>query len=98
MADFKYILEHNAVAAIHHADAMVDRGEITFGEYEEMIKPWTDAEPVKHGHWIVLHGVLAGDDIYGDMGECSNCGLHLRNWEWNYCPNCGAKMDEEVQE
>ena len=53
-----------------------------------------EAEPIKHGHWIVLHGVLAGDDIYGDMGECSNCGLHLRNWEWNFCPCCGAKMDE----
>lgn len=52
------------------------------------------AEPTKHGRWIVLHGVLAGDDIYGDMGKCSNCGLHLRNYEWNYCPNCGAKMDE----
>ena len=52
------------------------------------------ADSVKHGHWIVLHGVLAGDDIYGDMGECSNCGLHLRNWEWNFCPCCGAKMDE----
>lgn len=53
-----------------------------------------EAEPIKHGRWIVLHGVLAGDDIYGDMGECSNCGLHLRNYEWDYCPNCGAKMDE----
>ena len=50
--------------------------------------------PVKHGRWIVLHGVLAGDDIYGDMGECSNCGLHLRNYEWDYCPNCGARMDK----
>lgn len=55
--------------------------------------PTIEAEP-KHGHWKVLHGVLAGDDIYGDMGECSNCGLHLRNWEWNYCPNCGSRMDE----
>lgn len=57
--------------------------------------PTAEAEPVRHGRWIVLHGVLAGDGIYGDMGECSNCGLHLRNWEWDYCPNCGAKMDGE---
>ena len=58
-------------------------------------QPTIEAEPRKHGRWKVLHGVLAGDDIYGDMGECSNCGLHLRNYEWDYCPNCGAKMDEE---
>ena len=56
--------------------------------------PTIDAEPRKHGHWIVLHGVLADDGIYGDMGKCSNCGLHLRDWEWDYCPNCGSVMDE----
>lgn len=48
----------------------------------------------KTGKWIVLHGVLAGDDIYGDMGVCSNCGLHLRDYEWGYCPKCGARMEE----
>lgn len=53
-----------------------------------------DVQEVKHGQWIVEHGVLAGDGIYGDMGKCSVCGVRLRDYEWNYCPNCGAKMDE----
>ena len=55
--------------------------------------PTEDVQEVKHGRWIVEHGVLAGDGIYGDMGKCSVCGVHLRNYEWNYCPNCGSRMD-----
>lgn len=56
-----------------------------------------DVAPVKHGHWI--------DKPYPnypahDIRHCSECGwnIHkskLRNSDlnWNYCPNCGAKMD-----
>lgn len=53
--------------------------------------PTVDAEPVVHGHWI--------DDGVWDV--CSVCGraflkVHLNgNPTFNYCPNCGAKMNEE---
>ena len=43
-----------------------------------------DVTPVRHGRW----------KRYGkNLGECSECGevVSVRN---NYCPNCGAKMDE----
>lgn len=43
-----------------------------------------DVAPVRHGRW----------KRYGkNLGECSECGevVSVRN---NYCPNCGAKMDE----
>ena len=28
--------------------------------------------------------------------QCSECGLHYDSWAagFNYCPNCGAKMEE----
>lgn len=42
-----------------------------------------DAEPVRHGHWE-----WDGDFI------CSNCGERGHRNKWNYCPNCGARMDE----
>ena len=44
-----------------------------------------DVAPVRHGRW----------KRYGkNLGECSECGeiVSVRN---NYCPNCGAKMDEK---
>ena len=63
---------------------------------EEIVKnaPTADAEPIRHGHWED-HAV----SIKGVPTEaCSVCG------EWTYgdcarfCPNCGAIMDEEVEE
>ena len=45
--------------------------------------PATDVAPVRHARW----------KRYGrNLGECSNCG-EIVNIRYNYCPNCGAKMD-----
>lgn len=43
-------------------------------------------DPVKHGRWIE-HGK--------DDNRCSLCGWGVWVNTNNYCPNCGAKMDEE---
>lgn len=50
--------------------------------------PAADVEPVKRGRWKRYRKHL---------GECSECGeiVLVRS---NYCPNCGAKMDEEAQQ
>lgn len=59
-----------------------------------------DSEPVKHGRWIG-----DPDDYFDDLDDldelqCSVCGAEFDNISndvlgWNYCPNCGAKMDLE---
>jgi len=49
--------------------------------------PTVDAEPIRHGHW----------DSRQLVYECSECG-HMGYSDMNYCPNCGALMDEEVEE
>lgn len=55
--------------------------------------PAADVQPVVHAHWIYKDYIL--DDIYGHWeGTCSNCGQRKR--VDNYCPFCGAKMDEEA--
>lgn len=51
-------------------------------------------ERVKHGYWMVGEG----DRNTGyDGGEiiCSNCSTGGFSDFWDYCPNCGARMDEE---
>ena len=53
-----------------------------------------DTQEVRYGHWI--------DHTYKyryPVGryECSMCG-GAHDMEWDYCPSCGAKMDEEVDE
>ena len=55
-----------------------------------------DVAPVRHGRWISKnhHG-------YEWVFVCSNCGYidgYPFNDRHNYCPSCGAKMDETVED
>lgn len=48
-----------------------------------------DVEPVRHGCWEEIR------DAYGQLEGwiCKECGRETKSKE-NYCPNCGAKMNE----
>lgn len=53
--------------------------------------PASDVAPVVHGRWI----------RYPDCGvtRCNNCDWSIEEcFDSNYCPNCGAKMQGEVNE
>ena len=60
------------------------------------MKQWFEhigAEPTRHGHWNITE-VFDVKDM-----TCSSCGWLYEYYagmeeEWNYCPHCGAKMDE----
>lgn len=59
-----------------------------------------DAEPVRHGHWTRDYESSWGDSRF----MCSVChckeSVPTCNGEpsiWDYCPNCGAKMDMEEE-
>ncbi len=76
------------------ANRKLDNGDITLGEYEEMIEPLKrEIEPErKSGKWIEdkkTPGYI--------KWNCSECGLLVRNpqkpW-YEYCPKCGADMRE----
>lgn len=56
--------------------------------------PGVDAEPVRHGRWIPTELRKSFGTLNGF--KCSLCdkGRMIRE---NYCPNCGAKMDAEVE-
>lgn len=54
-----------------------------------MDMPTIDAVEVKRGRWI--RNDRNGFKIY----DCSVCGIHMETDGWNYCPNCGARMDGE---
>lgn len=54
-----------------------------------------EAEPVRHAHWI---------DQKHEVYKCSNCGnfldfhgVNAGRGDANYCPHCGAKMDNETE-
>ena len=49
-----------------------------------------DVAPVRHGRWIEKDKYDFG--TFYDCSICGNCILDTGH-SWNYCPNCGAKMD-----
>lgn len=64
---------------------------------DECIKnaPAADVQEVRHGNWIYTSRSPEWADC-----ECSECGykdLFANDMEcfYNYCPECGAKMDKE---
>ena len=65
--------------------------------YDVVILPAADVAPVRNGRWEKQSGLYS----------CSECGKTcpydvqadvIEYWACNYCPNCGAKMDGELNE
>ena len=61
--------------------------------YDDVVlAPAADVAPVIHGHW-------EEKVIYGEMPDydcvCSVCGSSGIP-SYRYCPNCGARVDEEA--
>lgn len=55
----------------------------------------TDAEPVRHGKWIKADSQQYFRKHYPAF-TCSECGQRKDSQKtWNYCPNCGARMDKD---
>ena len=57
--------------------------------------PAADVAPVRHGRWVEKEKYT-----FGIMYDCSLCENRILDTghPWHYCPNCGAKMDEPVEE
>lgn len=61
-----------------------------------------DVAPVVHAYWLGIEGdgYDPEGNIVWDTFECTNCGEeHYADGEpeWEYCPECGAKMDGDQQ-
>lgn len=50
--------------------------------------PAADVAPVRHGTWEI-------SPTYGFLmcSECHDCCYIMGGKKWNFCPNCGAKLD-----
>ena len=53
--------------------------------------PTVDAEPVRHGEWVLVTRCVRGAKY--EFICCSECELIANHGETQYCPKCGAKMD-----
>ena len=93
MANEKRLIDANAL--IEALPIVTEDRKITLygavADFMIMISamPTVDAVEVVHGRWIDARE-YCGDYL------CSNCDALYGTNKFNYCPNCGAKMDMEV--
>ena len=69
---------------------------VSFPEYT----PPADVAPVRHGRWLTWEEQFPGSTPKKQSGLgvfCDKCHSHADN-RTDYCPNCGAKMDEVMCE
>lgn len=90
----EYIKKETLISIFNaKADMAIGSPKNFFCAMAEMVRklPAADVAEVKHGHWKTK-GVLircTGAKNY----TCSVCGCD--GFHTKYCPECGAKMDEE---
>jgi len=103
----RYIDEEKTDSVIKNELGVYDTTDL-----KEMLKffPAEDVAPVVHAHWINYNGEHVELDSNGspkDSCWCSHCHEWLvtsdeytivNRYCGRYCPNCGAKMDEEIKE
>ena len=73
-------------------DSFVQGFEDCIGKVEEF--PAADVAPVVHGRWI--NKTNPSRAIVEQRVDCSACGhifWHTSAMSYDYCPNCGARMD-----
>lgn len=89
----KYISVESTIDDLHTVDP----------KYQKMVdwcirvieaQPAADVAPVRHGRWVIYK---APDAYHCGLVKCPFCGEEMiaESDEYNFCPNCGAKMDGE---
>lgn len=75
-------------------DIVFDFAETPHKMYQQ-IRELPTIDPVKHGKWYITEDM----PYFGHIQEyltCSACEGRFHGTgveEWDYCPNCGARMD-----
>lgn len=95
----EYISKQSLLADLNEATPR------SYFAFETMVReyPTEDVAPVVHAHWRERPISRFYDLVNYQMTrlkpcECSRCGCPCGNELMRYCPTCGARMDEEVND
>lgn len=87
MAEFCIYEKHGGICNL--TGSYCNLGPCPNEEIEEFV-------PVHHARWIDAYPDIEPNPMFM-YGICSECGFEQAISKYlNYCPNCGAKMDEST--
>ena len=91
----EYILKEEAILAINGQPTELHYPD-WYASQIKVIKP-VDVAPVVHAYWIPQKENYEFKEAWM---KCSACGYPVSRWtgNTNFCPNCGAIMDEKKEE
>ena len=93
---FDYIKREDAIKIINSGICIdTDADKRYVNGLLRAIRP-ADVAPVRHGRWIEL--AMKGEfkcSVCGRGSKSENTFQLIPTVYWNYCPNCGARMDGE---
>ena len=98
MASEKRLIDANAfILKLKKLEELMRLGDIGEIDINMLIAsmPTVDAVEVVHGRWETVSSMLG----YLCCSQCKDVYIWetwLGDGKWNYCPNCGAKMDGDV--
>ena len=88
----------NAIKIYEDAVRKLEKSKITLGEFEQIIAPLRNVIQTKRGKWKYHSNPTIGVNL--ESAYCSCCGFYVDTTgnidfdEYNFCPRCGAKMEE----
>lgn len=85
MAEKEYIEKNHLINTIINSTALYNSTVLKLIK----IEPAADVQEVRHGKWTEETYLL------GTSNFCSLCGRNygMPHGKYNFCPNCGAKME-----
>ena len=93
MENEKWLIDANELMSnIHFYDEQQKNDVWRTSDIEALLaeQPTVDAVEVKHGRWNIDKSFMPF------ISTCSQCGATYTvdgAFDWNYCPQCGARMD-----
>ena len=99
----EYIEREALLCMVQPDDPSDEKAAITIATAKKLIRNIVSRAPVanvvlvQHGRWEKKSGLYS----------CSECGVTcpydvqadiIEYWSCNYCPNCGAKMDVDIEQ
>lgn len=77
------------------ANPMVKVEDCLYEAFNVAIKALEQERQSKTGKWIVYYTVNFGDFAGTEKYECSECHHRVGVFNSKFCPDCGAKMEED---